>query len=122
MAKVKEIIEKLVASGQLRQLSADYNNVYKIKNDQKVNLFLDPSDIEEMIIEALQDEDQKSEMQKEVKEFLYSETDGSCDIYYMQYQRSMEYKATANITLRLDTRPRFIVALTNERKEWGDWY
>lgn len=86
--------------------------------------YLYPRKIGKELIENLVDraiQDGKATLEQKYVSHVKSESDGSCDIYYMQYHRDLNHHRVDTIKLSLDNEEPIFEVHREGKNIWGDW-
>ena len=136
--KIQETIDKLLISQKIRYFESTRmipssferginlppsheSRYYKFIPDSgwEEEISLNERDFEKLLGSALENGVGAVETKRTV--ILDSETDGSMEVYYLQYQRYLEQKTDLRVMLTLKDKPRFDVEVLNVREEWSNW-
>lgn len=119
--ETNKVIDKLIDSGQIElHHLKEFGERFGIGRGGEEKLYMWGGEFRNLVERALLDGG--AEISKEFEFVLQTESDGSCDIYYMQYHRDWVYKGEAKVKLSIiNENPEINVEYQGE-KEWGDWY
>ena len=126
--RLEDIIQQLKLSGKIeyREIPGPSGwKIYDFKSRPKKggggtqDISLEKEEFEGLVKKAIEQGSAKTE--KDFENILYSETDGSCEIYYNQYQRYFKYYGRATIKLTIkDNGTKLSVRHSGETK-WSEW-